>query len=280
VKTPYLAVLLLIVYTNVEAEAPAITCIKPAAKPSKTTAKIATVVPAKEAFNQEFSISCGSQTANQSIREVATEKDTEHESSAFWIRFLEEIVKLIGSLAWPIAAVTIASYFKKEIANLLSRLKKGRWGDAEVEFENHVREVDSGIDIPRDEDSESISPEAAVRASTDPRGAIVGAWIAVEEALFELVKRIDRPFAISDSSSFRSQRRMTSTAAIRAVQSAGVLDTNWISLFFELRELRNEAAHSPDFEPSPQSVITYVRLAKELTNAIRTASNNIDHRPT
>jgi hypothetical protein len=167
--------------------------------------------------------------------------------------------------------VIVATYFKKELANLLSRLKKGRWGDAEVEFENYVREVNAEVDIPRASESESISPEATAYASKDPRGSILGAWIAVEEVLFDLVRKIEGPIVVSSSTPSRSPRRLTSAAAIRVLQSAEVLDTNWISLFHDLRSLRNEAAHSADFEPSPDSVITYLRLAKELTNAMRSA---------
>ena len=272
----FLASFILILCTSVDGAEPTTDCAEPVARTPPAAPKIPPAVtknwPAvrtEERFIQEFSINCGSQTENQTIPLVAPELPKDNQPSSFWIRLIEEFVKLIGVLAWPIAAVVIALFFKKELASLMSRVKKGKWGDAELEFENYVRDVDAEADIPRAPAAETISPEAAVRASTDPRGAILGAWIAVEDALFDLVRSLDLP--VSSSSTSQAKNSM---AAIRAAQKAQVLDAKWISLFHDLRMLRNEAAHSNHFSPDPESVITYVQLAKELTTAVRTAASN------
>lgn len=252
--------LVLVACSCVWAAEPEVTCKEVAPKKPPT-------VRAKEPLVQEISITCGNQTANQSTPVMTPETGERDQSPNIWMRLIEELFKLMGNLAWPIAAVLIASYFKRELAALLARLKRGKWGDAEFEFENYVREVDAEADIPRAPGEDSISPAAASRASTDPRGAIVSAWVEVEDALFSLVR--------SRNLSLSTPRQSRSTiSAIRAVQKAQALDSNWVALFHDLRTLRNEAAHSTDFSPPPDAVIKYVQLAKELVNAMHEAANN------
>lgn len=252
---------------NSYADEPEVSCEKAPPK------RIYTVRP-KEPLRQEISIICGSQTATQTtpqlLVDAKSENKTDDQQKLLWIKLIEEFFKLLGSLAWPIAAVVIASYFKKELAGLLSRLRKGKWGNAEFEFEKYMQEVEAEIDIPRDNDVENISPAAATSASTDPRGTIVSSWIGIEDALFNLVRARDLDLSYPGGKQTRN-----SASAIRAVQKAELLNNNWIALFHDLRLLRNEAAHSADFSPPPGAVIKYVQLSKELVNAIHMAAQGI-----
>lgn len=234
--------------------------------PKKIT--VTRIKPA-EPIVQEITLHCGTQTASQTVPSAPAASATERTATSTftWDRLIEAVFKLLGSIAWPIAAVYIAFIFRKELAALLARLKKGKWGSAEFEFENYVRAVDAEADIPRTAENESISPSAAARASSDPRGAIVTAWIEVEDALFSLVRSRDLSEPVSATRPSRS-----TVWAIRAVQKAQALDATWIALFHDLRAMRNEAAHSTDFSPPPDAVIKYVQLAKELTAAMRAAS--------
>lgn len=258
-----------------------LTCIKTEALESDATCK--ELVPKKPPFAkpkeplvQEISINCINQSANRAIPGGATEevegaekkgKKENDQTSSQWLKFFEEIVKLLGSFSWPIAAVLIASFFKKELATLLTRLKKGKLGSAEFEFDAYVREIDAEADFPRTSETESMSPSAALRASTDPRGAVISAWLEVEDELFKLVGRSDV------AGNMQPQKHTKNSVwAIRVVQKARMLDANWIALFHDLRSLRNEAAHLVDFSPSPEAVFKYVQLAKELSTAMRLAT--------
>lgn len=230
----------------------------------------------------EIVFSCGNQLAVQTVNQppvpaIMKKEDTCEKiagAPTAWIQFFEQLIKLISAIAWPAAAIVIAFYFKKELAALMARLKKGKVAGTEFEFENYVREVNAEADIPRADEAESISPAAAAQAGTDPRGAILGAWISVEEALFDLVKRRD----LSEvGTSPRAPKNVVS--AIRAIQKANLLDSRWIALFQDLRVLRNEAAHSNEFSPPPDSIMTYVQLSKELVGAIRNATYNAPIEP-
>lgn len=213
---------------------------------------------------QQVTLYCGSQTTTQTVSPTteSPSKEPEPQTAPFSITLLEAIFKFFGSVAWPIAAVLIASAFRAELAALLARLKKGKWGSAEVEFEAYLRAVDAEADIPRTPEAENISPSAFKHASLDPRGAIVYAWIDVENALFELLRTLNPQTTRSTNNPI---------SAIREVQRAEVLDAKWIALFHDLRAMRNEAAHAIDFTPAQDVVIKYVQLAKELAAAIRKA---------
>lgn len=225
-----------------------------------------TRIKSSEPMVQEITLHCGTQTATQTAPSAPSATEHTATSTFNWDKLIEAVFKLLGSIAWPMAAVYIAFIFRKELAALLTRLKKGKWGSAEFEFENYVRTVDAEADIPRTPENERISPSAAARASSDPRGAIVTAWIEVEDALFSLVRNRELSEPVSATRPSRS-----TVWAIRAVQKAQVLDASWIALFHDLRAMRNEAAHSTDFSPPPDAVIKYVRLAKVLTAAMRAA---------
>lgn len=260
------ALLLVIVCAGTKADEPPTACSDALPKKPAVRHKLPPISNT-EPLVQEISVECGSLVSNQVVPQTASEGKKDDQPPV-WLRFIEEIVKLVGNIAWPAAAMAIAFFFKKELTTLLARLKKGKWGDAEFEFENYVREVDAETDIPRTNEEDKISVSAAARASVDPRGAIVGAWIEVEDALFSLVTRRG---LLEGSSSSRPVKSPVS--AIRSVQKAQALDSRWIALFHDLRALRNEAAHSTDFSPPPESVMTYVQLAKELVQAMRLAAH-------
>lgn len=54
---------------------------------------------------------------------------------ARWDRIIDALAKLLSSIAWPLAGVNISVVFRKELAALLARLKRGKVGSAEFEFE-------------------------------------------------------------------------------------------------------------------------------------------------
>lgn len=60
--------------------------------------------------------------------------------------------------------------------------------------------------------------------------------------------------------------------AIRILQKSEILDPVWISLFDDLRRLRNDAAHSAEFSPSQEAVMKYIQLANDLIAAMKKAS--------
>jgi len=61
---------------------------------------------------------------------------------------------------------------------------------------------------------------------------------------------------------------------IRALTKKELLNTDDITLYHELRALRNEAVHSVDFNPSQESTLNYVELASRLAADVKRAARD------
>jgi hypothetical protein len=179
-----------------------------------------------------------------------------------WLTFIVEIVK---ASAWPLAVVLMALLFRRELRALLARIKKGKVGPAEFEFEETVKELEKeAAQLPGPPETLEV-PSAKVSLTTsEPRAAIMNAWLEVENALSSLAQtRLGLPPGLARSP----------LPAIRAIQKAQLIEQHYLTLYNELRVLRNQAAHELDFNPSMDSVLSYVRLAKELTEVLEKAIN-------
>jgi hypothetical protein len=216
---------------------------------------------------QEVKVSCGT-AAPLPAHSSSGAVNSEANRSLDYTRIIEAVGKLLASFAWPIAAIVIAYHFKKELAGLLARLKKVKAGAAEAEFERRLDEVVEDAGIQPDEVEPPVSASARSAAVADPRGAILGAWLEVEKAVFDLCDA--RGLHVQSSRPTKGV-----LPAMREIQRAQVLDSSYVSLFHDLRSLRNEAAHNLDFSPEPEAVIHYTKLAATLTKALKDASNAV-----
>jgi hypothetical protein len=174
------------------------------------------------------------------------------------LTFCAEMTK---ALAWPVASVTIAWIFRAQIQVLLTRLKKGKLGPAEFEFEQGV--LQAQLDIPQNalpaatRGAESLEQN---RQSFEPRAAVLDAWLKVESALYAFASArgvIPEPAA-----------KNAATLATNLVRD-GLLDPWLLNLIRDLRRLRNQATHDSDFAPSAQAVLSYVQMADELELELR-----------
>lgn len=180
--------------------------------------------------------------------------------SAARMDLLTFIVELIKAIAWPVAAIVIALLFRDQIIALLKRLKKGKIGPAEFEFEEDVRalreEVMAGGSAPHF----LLRERSARRAASDPRSAILNAWLdVVNEATIVAMKK----GLISDAES------QNPGSVVRAILRADILSRRYALLLNELRHLRNQAAHEWDFNPAVDAILSYVELANDLIGALK-----------
>lgn len=227
-------------------------------------------VPRPTSIVQEVQVTCGSNTASAVLPNQAASAPLPSSSSPdYWTRvskLLEALAKLLGSVAWPVAAVLVAYHFKTELAALLARLKKVKAGAAEAEFERRVDEAKEAAAIEGGVVEPLVEPAARSAAASDPRGSILGAWLEVEKAIFNLVEA--RNLNIPSSRATKGV-----VPAMRAIQKAQLIDPSLVALFHDLRPLRNDAAHTLEFNPGPAAVIRFTQLASALTQALRTAAN-------
>lgn len=180
------------------------------------------------------------------------------------------ISKAIESLAWPIAATYIAWLLRKEIQSLLPFIKRLKAGPVEAEFDQELRSLRVGTKAREPERQE----ESASKAQTDPlldlaarnpRSAILEAWRTVEIALLKL--------ANSHALLPPGLDNIPSRHVIEQISREHLIPVEEIALYYELRNLRNKAAHAVDFEPSQASALDYIELVKGFINVANAAKS-------
>jgi len=257
-----LALLLAIVTSSAIAEtAP----LRPSCDRSKQISRSsasASTTQAATPISQEVIVYCGSNGIGSA---PSSPGPTDKERGPDWARLFEAFFKLLGSLSWPVAVYMIARHFKAELAALLARLKKVKAGSAEAEFERGVDEASQAANIPPVDPEPEVAAPAVKAAAADPRGSILGAWLEVEKAVFRLceARHLNVP---------STRVKLGVLPAMKAIQSANALDPNYVGLFHDLRSLRNAAAHNYDFNPEPEAVMHYAKLARSLAKAIEDAA--------
>lgn len=183
-----------------------------------------------------------------------------------WFTFVE---KLIGHLAWPVGAVVAVALLRNEIKQLLPFVKRLKAGPVEAEFEREVKELRATTEsqeqlIPP---PPQLSPEKQMLlqlVQVNPRSAILEAWRGVEAAAARVV---------SSRAIYVPEREAGSPfAVIRAVAKEGVLSGEELSLFHELRSLRNQAAHADHFSPTLDAALNFIELAGRLRAVLERAS--------
>lgn len=187
-----------------------------------------------------------------------TENLASQASHLDWLGFISSIV---AAISWPVAILAILIMFRAQMRELLSRIKSGKFGSAEFAFESAV--IDLVVEEPITEEMLPTTPPPSPVAASNSRDAVLEAWIRVSSAATELALR----HGLIDVS-----KRMGPSATARALRTAKLINTQDARSFLKLRDLRNTAAHSSDFDPSADSVSNYIKIATHLEYVFKTAS--------
>jgi hypothetical protein len=174
------------------------------------------------------------------------------------------IAELIKATAWPTTAVVVAVLFRAEFRALLRRLKKGKVGSTEFEFQEQVAELAMDIaEVSTVNQPVSLSADTVRLATSNPRGVMVSAWFEVETALKALALKHNL---------LDAQNQRNPSALVRALAKAGVIPTAQAPGFTALYRLRNQAAHEDDFNPSEDAILGYLEIAEELKQVVAQSS--------
>ncbi|WP_193172216.1 DUF4145 domain-containing protein [Nisaea nitritireducens] len=178
------------------------------------------------------------------------------------LKYFEVAVSLVDVLIWPTVTIVFIVLFRKHIRDLVPLLKRLKAGPLEAEFEHEVAslsqklEHEKSSELPRPGGLISRSDELALfaEAQISPRGAILEAWILVDTALHDIAQKHLKDLDL----------RKLSWRLIDELVKRGVIEPETASVFYELRTLRNHAAHTADFSPSLESTREYIRMASKL----------------
>lgn len=173
---------------------------------------------------------------------------------------LSFIAKLIEAIAWPIASVALVGLLRTEIRNLVPLIKKLKAGPLEAEFDREVKELRGSVKTDQPHLGEEVAtqwlPVAAQLAAIHPRAAIQEAWRIVESKAIELLKKVDPQLTAEQ---LRSTRGI-----ILLLGGYELLTAEEVATLNQMRFLRNQAVHMPQFEPTFEGAMNFVQLAANL----------------
>jgi hypothetical protein len=179
------------------------------------------------------------------------------------MNLLAFIVEIVKAVAWPIAALVLGLAFRSEIRSLIGKMKKGKLGPAEFEFEQAVAAIKQDAPAPIGAEKPSMSNATIEFAASEPRAAILNAWLEVQRE----VERLSQiPVADPGPKSVASY-------SLRVLHRELRNQPEYIDMYNELKQLRNQAVHDTDFRPRPESVINYIELSRRLVEVLRRLPN-------
>lgn len=189
---------------------------------------------------------------------------------------MEILIKLIDTIIWPVTILVMAILFKKEFKAILIRLVKIEGHGWSAEFEKGLKKVEAYAKeaLPADSEVEKVLStqnhekreilSIADLAEYSPRAAITESWILVEKAIIELamslgVTEIERRSVIKLLKEFIKRQ---------------LIDEDTVRVYNELRVLRNEAVHAPEFSLTPDEAQRYVHIAVGFASVLNNLKGN------
>ncbi len=171
----------------------------------------------------------------------------------------EFIVRIVEALAWPAVVLVMFWFLRRQIADLIRRMKRFGWRDVEAEFAESLVEAEREIaeaDLPANpltEDRMARRQDLVKLAETSPRTAVIEAWLDLESAL--------RNRAPSDA--IRSVDQV-----VNDLVAGGYLPRGLTGPIFALRKARDTAAHAPDYSLPIESAIDYIDSAEHMAQMV------------
>jgi hypothetical protein len=150
----------------------------------------------------------------------------------------------------------------KQLFKLVSKLIAG---PVEAEFSREVQELRNDAEAEAPATGSPVVRPHQQRllqlAEVSPRAAVIEAWQLVEFASQELLEKRNVRLSKSDA--------ISPLRLGRALAEVGGLSPADLTLFNELRSLRNSAVHAKGFDPSPDAATNYIELAVRLYETLR-----------
>jgi hypothetical protein len=192
----------------------------------------------------------------QTVVELGAEK------GAAPMGLLDFIASLVGSLAWPVAAIIIALLFRRQLTGLLNKIRRLTWGDTAVDFADKLDKLEN---VSREAATEQ--PDAPVQHTLpddrfqrlleiSPSAAILDAWGPVEQSLRHISKgRNYDPATLK--SPFKTMKQL---------EADKLVSPTIYKMLRDLQNLRNAAAHQR--EVSPTDALRFRELAEQVLRAL------------
>ncbi|MBI1732668.1 MAG: hypothetical protein HYR49_07885 [Gammaproteobacteria bacterium] len=190
-----------------------------------------------------------------------------------WLTF---IATLVDSLAWPAVVIAILFIVRERLPEMVTALRRLKYKDLELEFETST----AAIEKKSEEALPSVTKAVTFAGSTEddernrltqiaeisPRSAILEAWLLVERAAVDVIRKR----GISNLKSMPGPMQLRDY-----LRKGELLNETLLGLFEELRFLRNEAVHVSDAQFTPKAVVNYIRVALKMAGYLEQRASEL-----
>jgi hypothetical protein len=171
------------------------------------------------------------------------------------------ISNIVSAMAWPIAAVFIIFILKAPIVDLLRNIKRFRYKDAELDFKSAITELKE--EEPRSGKQIALAENQLKLVKLSPRGAILEAWLELEETLACAAEKEGVARTRAGGVSGKPVPLDPSTFAKLLTESSRLSASSY-DRFQKLREIRNKAVHLTDDVINQNDAEAFIRFVAEI----------------
>jgi hypothetical protein len=180
------------------------------------------------------------------------------------------ISNVISSIAWPATILFLVYLFRSQLGGLLHLVSSLKYKDIELQFGNQLKRIgDTNLPQKNQRHRQPLEFQRVSRlAELSPRAAVLESWVNVELAALGTARSLMQDDV---------QNKTLSYQAIRALERSGRLDPTAVSMLRDLRALRNQAAHAPDFAISTDSAIEFADASDRLVSYFEFIAGNVNN---
>ena len=165
------------------------------------------------------------------------------------------VAAVVDSLAWPAVALFTIWILRKPAGRLLSLIKELQYKDLAVRFQRDAEQARQAVPLAERDDELAGS----LSANADPRSAVLDAWLRIEKTAAEKYKELGNPKGGSKIEPGRAVAYFEYTGALTPTSQRALAD---------LRDLRNQAAHSGSEGVTREAAKAYVDAATSICKQI------------
>jgi len=179
----------------------------------------------------------------------------------------EFIVEIVREVAWPITVLVILKLLHKPLVHLIPLISKIKYKDLEIDVTRQIEALKAVAPLPSLQSLAVQTPQAASELTKlleilarSPRAAILEAWRLVEEVG-------GRKVAVAYGENLPPYLKSPLSIG-EALRSREIITIDQYKMLSELRKIRNQANHAPEFTLSEDAGKDYIELAISLKNEL------------
>ncbi|MCK7616070.1 hypothetical protein [Roseibium sediminicola] len=183
------------------------------------------------------------------------------QSESIYLEIYRTTLDFIVDLSWPLALIVIIFILRKQVRHLIGNIKRIKYGDGEVEFNEFLDEARQNSTDDPNENFVIPQDERLIRlADSYPRFAVVEAYSRIEKVAAQLSNKLGGPRYIrNDWFSWAIENNVLSKTQINALHS--------------LRKARNLSAHSDSEWLTPSQAYEFIDIAESILIQLKSKMN-------